>query len=344
MSSSIFRSNITLEEFRSIRSRYPAVLKLVSDRKQPKKPKGGDSKSLEELDEWRDGVPELVRRQKGKSKSTDDLALDASTVKEIVNWKLKRGKFRPTILPLVSQNPIGVLEATVKEALSTTPHERVTALDTQEEDDKALENVSSMIKVLTKLKGIGPATATAILSAVFPDTIPMFSDEAFRWLMMDEKGKSGGWDRKIDYNAKEYAEFFKRVRVLCRKLTLSADGDGDGVEAGDVEKVGWVLGQEAVLGITVNKEEEEGEPAEKKIAVSELQLGEQVAGQQQQQKKGKKTKVSISSAKGEIARLKVPEELETTVGLSKTSAKRKDSGSAEISPPPLRRSKRNRET
>ncbi|KAJ6260892.1 hypothetical protein Dda_3553 [Drechslerella dactyloides] len=279
-------SNITSAEFKGVLSRYPATLKLVSESKQPKKPKAGDLKTLEEIDKWRDTVAERARSQRGGKAESEAPILDASMVKEIVLWKLKRGKFRPTILPLVSSNPVGSLQATVEEALSMSPPDQVTLQggqaeeeDDDDDEDDALAQVSAMMKVLTKLKGIGPATATAILSSVFPDTIPMFSDEAFRWIMMEDPNPSGGWNRKIAYDAKEYAVFFKRVRRLCRRLSSENE---DLVDADSVEKVGWVLGQEAALGIGDRKVENASErktasPADREHELSKTQVVETTA-------------------------------------------------------------------
>ncbi|KAF3910148.1 hypothetical protein AA313_de0209075 [Arthrobotrys entomopaga] len=322
MSSVPLCSNISLDAFQKILFQYPDVLKLVSEKKKPKKPKDGESKTLEEIDNWRDSVSERSGQQgssKGKAKS-DERTLESSTVTEIVNWKLKRGKFRPTILPLVASNPIRELESIVNKALSMPPPEQVTAKGTVEDDNDALAQVSAMIKHLTKLKGIGPATATAILSTVFPDTIPMFSDEAFRWIMMDGSKSSGGWNRNIAYNAKEYAEFFKKVRTLCRKLTF--ENEGNVIGAGSVEKVGWVLGQQAALGLT--------NAAEESPPVVSPRL-------ENQQDDGLSTNSELSKRDANTSGL------ETTVNLSKTNAKRKEmSISASEDDPLLRRSKRNR--
>ncbi|RVD87662.1 uncharacterized protein DFL_001880 [Arthrobotrys flagrans] len=322
-------STISRTEFGAILSRYPAVLKAVSDKKQPtKKSKNNDSQTLQEIDGWRDGLSDTAANHKKITKTEfGGRRLDESQVKNIVLWKLKRGKFRPTILPLVSSNPVKELEATVNEALDMSLPDQVTSGEAENDDNDALAQVSSMMKVLVKLKGIGPATATAILSSVFPETIPMFSDEAFRWIMMDKPGTSAGWNRKIAYDAKEYSEFFKRVRRLCRKFA----SEGEVVDARSVEKVGWVLGQEAALGITHPTEETPTESSRRTEAGKKS--GEGVHKQEQKQDNALSSNSELSKS--------VTDGLETIGSLSKASAKRKDT-SAEISHP-LRRSKRNKE-
>ena len=94
------------------------------------------------------------------------------------------------------------------------------------------------LKTLTSLRGIGPATASLLLSVHRPDTVPFFSDELFRWSQWDAEGKKGegqGWDRKIKYNVGEYKEVLKSVRELRERL---------GVRVVHAEKVAYVLGKE----------------------------------------------------------------------------------------------------
>lgn len=114
-------------------------------------------------------------------------------------------------------------------------------------------DILSALNKLTLLKGIGPASASLLLAVCRPDSIPFFSDEAFRWVMtgVDYAGNSGGkgWDRKIKYDKKEYGEFIKRVRSLIVRL-------GGEIEAVDVERVGWVLGRErAAIVVDANTED-----------------------------------------------------------------------------------------
>lgn len=102
---------------------------------------------------------------------------------------------------------------------------------------ECLPNAKDALKILTNLKGIGPATASLLLSVAAPDTVPFFSDELFRWCIWDESSTSKGWQRKIKYNAKEYEILLEKVRALLERLH---------VKAVDAEKVAWVLGKDGV--------------------------------------------------------------------------------------------------
>lgn len=87
-------------------------------------------------------------------------------------------------------------------------------------------DVSRALNVITKLKGIGPATASLLLSVHDPGHVIFFSDEAFYWLCC------GGKKAPIKYNMKEYTELSAAAESVTRRLQ---------VKATDVEKAAYVL-------------------------------------------------------------------------------------------------------
>jgi hypothetical protein len=93
--------------------------------------------------------------------------------------------------------------------------------------------VTKAIKELTALKGIGPATASLILSIHDPAKTIFFSDEAFLWLCCGCK------KIPIKYNAKEYEELVAKSRELMKRLN---------VDATEVEKVAFVLMRDIPTG------------------------------------------------------------------------------------------------
>ena len=105
-------------------------------------------------------------------------------------------------------------------------------------------NTKSALAELTSLKGIGPATASLLLSVYDPVQAPFFSDELFRWVFWDS-GKGKGWDRPIKYTPKEYLELFEKVQQMRERLEIKA------VEA---EKVAYVLGKRAT-GVKASKDD-----------------------------------------------------------------------------------------
>lgn len=124
------------------------------------------------------------------------------------------GKFRPSLKGLVQQNSEQFVKETTTAGFST-------------------DSWSGSLDILTKLRGIGPATAALLLSTSDPETLPFFSDELFRWAFWDSKS-GAGWDRKIKYSVKEYRELKEKVDELRDRIGKGA------IEA---EKVAYVLGK-----------------------------------------------------------------------------------------------------
>lgn len=193
---------ITAEEFQDALTQYNQVVEAIS----PSKGSKPGQKSLAELDKFRyEEAPSLFDvKHPIRPMRLDD-------VKSLVEWKLKHGKFRPTLMKLVSSNDETFVEDTIKNALDVykKPSDTPAALD-----------------ILTKLKGIGPATASLLLSVHDPTSVIFFSDEAFYWLCCDGKRSA------IKYNAKEYRELSEKARILAKRLRVTAV---------DVERVAYVL-------------------------------------------------------------------------------------------------------
>ncbi|KAF2664274.1 hypothetical protein BT63DRAFT_483712 [Microthyrium microscopicum] len=186
----------------------------------------------------------------------------------------KHGTFRPTLLSLVSSNDDSAIESATASAY---------AAHTASPDAYKHSNA------VTSLRGVGIATGSLVLSVLDPEGVPFFGDEVFRWVMWDEPhtgpSSQSGWARKIGYTAKEYKRFAEMVKDVVERL---------GVGAGDVERVGYVLGKEkrdlAGDGGDVERETEEGEKETVKKGVKR-KVGEEKASQSEVPKNKKKTKV-----------------------------------------------------
>lgn len=130
------------------------------------------------------------------------------------------GKFRPSLKKLASEND----DKDVREVSRTA---------------FATEDVDKASKVLCALRGVGPATASLLLSVHKPANTPFFSDELFRWCLWQDK-PSCGWDRSIKYNTKEYVELRTKVGALQERFKADLN---QLVKAIDIEKVAYVLGK-----------------------------------------------------------------------------------------------------
>ncbi|KAI0126454.1 hypothetical protein BJ170DRAFT_406488 [Xylariales sp. AK1849] len=202
VSKSLLPESISAEDFTQLLDQYPALIDSISNSK-PSKP---GQKTLSELDDIRfNEAVELFSLNKPRR------AMKHDDVKVLVEWKLRHGKFRPTLMKLVSSNDEQTVQDTMETAMKAY---------------RAKPDVSAALGVITRLRGIGPATASLLLSVHDPDRVIFFSDESFYWLCC------GGDKSPIKYTAKEYRELTTAAQSLVKRL---------GVSATNVEKVAYVV-------------------------------------------------------------------------------------------------------
>lgn len=114
-------------------------------------------------------------------------------------------------MKLVSSNDPKFVKDTIQEALEAYRPE---------------SDAQAALDILTKLKGIGPATASLLLTVHDPENVIFFSDEAYWWVCC------GVHNPPIKYTAKEYLDLQSRAKEFCQRM---------GVSATDLEKVSYVL-------------------------------------------------------------------------------------------------------
>ena len=140
-------------EWRKALDAYPDRLAALNDPK------------LQELDAWFWGsLGDAIRAR-------DPNRLTAPELVRVVEWKLARGKFRPNLVKFARAHT----EATAGKATS----EALKRFGSSSNGDDRNENknwLAPCLEPLCALKGIGPATASAVLAAATP-FIPMMSDE-----------------------------------------------------------------------------------------------------------------------------------------------------------------------
>ncbi|KAF2279700.1 uncharacterized protein EI97DRAFT_184294 [Westerdykella ornata] len=229
---SLLISTITLSAFQKILSRYPASV----------------PETLRELDDARyETIPATLAKRREEVEGKGEVGLRKDEVLRLVEWKLKHGTFRSKLLQLVQSNPAAQIEQTTKDAFSLFTDAKKDAApgpDLDPDPDPDPKAILAALKILTGLRGIGPATASLLLSVYAPGKVPFFSDELFRWAMWamwaeagTGTGKAQGWKRVIKYNVREYEALVAGVGELRGRL---------GVSAVEAEKVAWVLGREGV--------------------------------------------------------------------------------------------------
>ena len=122
--------------------RYPAVIAAMA------RQAGG----LDELDEWyHTTLPRLLAER-------DPVFLTRDELVSVTRWKMKRGVWRERNLVLIKGNAEGTVRETSTAAFAAVPDPR------------------KPVALLSRLAGVGPATASAALAAHAPAHYPFFDE------------------------------------------------------------------------------------------------------------------------------------------------------------------------
>ncbi|XVF39757.1 hypothetical protein PTKIN_Ptkin01aG0058200 [Pterospermum kingtungense] len=158
--------------------------------------------NLISLDEfYREELPSLLHQR------NPNPFLTTSELSRLMQWKLTRGKWRPRLLDFVSSLDDSTVKSTSQKAFQSLP------------------DISKAVSELTVLKGVGPATASAVLAAYAPETAPFMSDEAMESALGNSK----------DYSLKQYVLFVDRIQSKSKELS----SQGDSFTPSDVERALW---------------------------------------------------------------------------------------------------------
>ncbi|KDR83276.1 hypothetical protein GALMADRAFT_221182 [Galerina marginata CBS 339.88] len=139
----------------------------------------------------------------------------------IMEYKLAFGQNRPALRAMIRKNSAAQVKDASERALAH-------ALD-----DGDWAEVQKAMNVLCELKGVGPATASLILSLLYPSTIPFFSDEATVDVLAPSGGRKG-----IKYTAKTYKALYDALDGICASINQNTPTE-DPIRRGELERAIW---------------------------------------------------------------------------------------------------------
>jgi hypothetical protein len=162
-----------------------------------------------------------------------------------MDWKLAKGKFRPMLPKLIRSNAPDLVKSATTDGFNIwlkffKSNNTSSWADIKTSD--YIDAVKSSFKLVCVLKGVGPATASLILSLLVDInavlTPPFFSDESFLYYVVEPTRP----DSKIKYNVKEYTEELLPVYFeILSKVDLNMT---------TLERGGWALKMYEMYRIT----------------------------------------------------------------------------------------------
>ncbi|KAJ3374287.1 hypothetical protein GGF31_007807 [Allomyces arbusculus] len=167
----------------------------------------------------------------------------------VMAWKLMRGKYRATLMGLIRSNsPTTVIDVTTR-AVQKIRARQQAQFKSRSKDEVA--SLLAVVKELTALRGVGPATATAIASFLDPDA-PFMSDELL----------AAAGIKAPKYSLAEYERVVTYLDAICAgersHPATSVDGAGAG---GDVVTMSRREMERAIWAHAVLKKQQSTEEA-----------------------------------------------------------------------------------
>ena len=150
-------------------------------------------RELKELDRWyREEFPKQLAEREPAYITRDEL-------EQVTRWKMQRGVWRERNRLLVAGNDPAEVERASREAFAAVPDPR------------------RPVDILSRLAGVGPATASAVLAAFRPDLYPFF-DELVAAQIPDLGPAS--------FTAAYYQRYAAALRERAKKLNKACPGEG----------------------------------------------------------------------------------------------------------------------
>lgn len=187
--------------------------------------------ALASLDEWYQGIPQITAEESPKNDAACAGIRTKADLVRLMRWKLAREKFRPTLMSLIESNTETVVQEVLERAYASLPPRTV---------DATQDVTSAMIgtmKVLAELRGVGPATASAITAAWHP--LGIFQSDELATLLLPLLPRT---NPPIKYDWKYYSSFYPVAFDALRGLQSSKGNDAEGEWCGrTLERLAWSI-------------------------------------------------------------------------------------------------------
>ena len=184
----LFASN-TCAEWRAALKQYDALIRAHNVNQLP------------ELDAWyQNELPGIIAARKPAYVTKDEFL-------EILRWKMKRGDWRETNRLRIAATDARVIQQHAQDAFAA-------ARDLDANIPTASKEYKKPVQIFCELDGVGPATASAALTAYRPDLYPFFDE----WI-----GKQIDGLGKVAFTPSYYWKYADALRAKARALKKCGD-------------------------------------------------------------------------------------------------------------------------
>jgi hypothetical protein len=132
----------------------------------------------------------------------------------IVEWKFSKGKPRNALRPLLKSNADASVATASRRAFVAAdgiPKINVDASSDGDNINRYAKEITAAVNHLCEIRGVGPATASAVLCLYRPDVFAFMDDEVIECL----------YDGKRGYTLKIYLEVNDRCREIASQLNMA---------------------------------------------------------------------------------------------------------------------------
>lgn len=170
---------------------------------------------LDKIDAWYRGeLPTLLASRKPPSVTKDEFL-------EILRWKMKRGDWR-------EYNRIRIVNTDARTIKKAAQDGLTAARDLDPDVPTASKDYKAPIQLICTLDGVGPATASAVLTPLRPDLYPFFDE----WIGKQIEGLG-----KVAFTPGYYWKYADALRNKAKELNEMC---GEGWNAQEVGQALWV--------------------------------------------------------------------------------------------------------
>lgn len=223
------------------------------------KAKGGAK--LVKLDKQREGIAKTWTASNDEQCMTKDQLLDT-----MIEWKFTKGKPRNALKPMLKSNTESSVVTASKLAFEVADSIQKFGIDNAESTTgKYNTSISRALNHLCELKGVGPATASAILCLYRPDVYAFMDDEVIECLYNGKRG----------YTMKIYLEVNERCAEIATELNNEKESAEEEWTPCKVGKALWTLATMSATGdkdgllSTIFDDEEEDNDVESSFGSNE---------------------------------------------------------------------------